>query len=124
MTPFLVSPSLIFPFPVSLFSVGPRYRNEQKEDAGHLRVHNSASLVVMDPNMSLEAGEKIVEKVLKGFGFSDVKYETKKGTSNYYADGLEKEIFAKWNDNWLEIGDIGMYSLISLANALTPRTRR
>jgi len=102
--------------PISLFSVGPRYRNEQKEDAGHLRVHNSASLVIMDPNMSLEAGEKIVDRVLKEFGFSDVKYEKKKGTSNYYADGLEKEIFAKLDDDWLEIGDIGMYSLISLAN--------
>jgi O-phosphoseryl-tRNA synthetase len=40
-------------FPVALFSVGPRYRNEQREDARHLRVHHSASIVIMDPKMSL-----------------------------------------------------------------------
>src|SRR4030043_1675055 len=46
-------------FPVALFSVGPRYRNEQREDARHLRVHHSASIVVMDPEASLDAGSAI-----------------------------------------------------------------
>ncbi|MGM5488278.1 MAG: O-phosphoserine--tRNA ligase [Nanobdellota archaeon] len=103
-------------FPVSLFSVGPRYRNEQKEDKGHLRVHNSASLVIMDPQMSLEAGKTIVKEFLLQLGFSDVSYEVKKGTSKYYAKGMEEEAFVKLGDEWLEIGDIGMYSVISLAN--------
>ena len=103
-------------FPIALFSVGPRFRNEQKEDKGHLRVHNSASMVVMDPNMSLEAGKGIVERFLKEMGFSDVTYEVKKGTSKYYAKGMEEEVFAKWHGEWLELGDIGMYSVISCAN--------
>ncbi|MFP4424471.1 MAG: O-phosphoserine--tRNA ligase [Candidatus Woesearchaeota archaeon] len=102
-------------FPLALFSVGPRYRNEQKEDNGHLRVHNSASMVIMDPDMSLEAGKEIVKQFLLKLGFSDVCYEVKKGTSKYYAKDLEEEAFVKIGDKWLEIGDIGMYSVISLA---------
>lgn len=103
-------------FPLALFSVGPRYRNEQREDNGHLRVHHSASIVIMDPNMSLEAGKKITEKILKKFGFNDVRFELKKATSKYYAKDQELEVFVNHNKGWLEIADIGMYSVISLAN--------
>ena len=103
-------------FPVALFSVGPRYRNEQREDAHHLRVHHSASVVVMDPDMSLDAGRTIAENVMQQYGFSDVKFETKAATSKYYAPGQEQEVFVKHMDNWLELADIGMYSPVALAN--------
>lgn len=103
-------------YPLALFSVGPRYRNEQREDKGHLRVHHSASIVIMDPNMSLEAGRKITEEVLKKYGFDKVKFETKKATSKYYVKDQEQEVFVKHGGEWLEIADIGMYSAISLAN--------
>jgi len=103
-------------FPVALFSVGPRYRNEQREDAQHLRVHHSASIVVMDPEMSLDAGRAITRNVMQQYGFSDVKFETKIATSKYYAPGQEQEVFVKHKDAWLEIADIGMYSPVALAN--------
>jgi O-phosphoseryl-tRNA synthetase len=103
-------------FPVALFSVGPRYRNEQREDAHHLRVHHSASMVVMDPAMSLDAGRAIAENIMQQYGFSDVKFETKTATSKYYAPGQEQEVFVKHKDTWLEIADIGMYSPVALAN--------
>ena len=103
-------------FPVALFSLGLRYRNEQKEDSNHLRVHNSASIVIMDPKMSMEAGEKIVKQIIKKLGFKGVKFVKKRATSKYYAAEQEKEVFVKHNNKWLELGDIGMYSLISLAN--------
>ncbi len=103
-------------FPVALFSVGPRYRNEQREDAHHLRVHHSASMVVMDPEMSLNAGRTIAENAMQQYGFSDVRFETKTATSKYYAPGQEQEVFVKHKDNWLEIADIGMYSPVALAN--------
>jgi O-phosphoseryl-tRNA synthetase len=122
-------------FPVALFSVGPRYRNEQREDARHLRVHHSASIVVMDPKMSLDAGRAITKDIMKQYGFSDVKFETKIATSKYYAPGQEQEVFVKHKarssclvpgqeqeasdkhkGNWLEIADIGMYSPVALAN--------
>lgn len=102
--------------PLSLFSVGPRYRNEQREDKGHLRVHHSASIVVMDPEMSLEAGEKITEEILKQYGFEKFRFEIKKATSKYYAKDQEKEVFAEHRGEWFEIADIGMYSVVSLAN--------
>jgi O-phosphoseryl-tRNA synthetase len=103
-------------FPVALFSVGPRYRNEQREDAQHLRVHHSASIVVMDPEMSLDAGRAITKDIMLQYGFSDVKFETKTATSKYYAPGQEQEVFIKHKESWLEIADIGMYSPVALAN--------
>jgi O-phosphoseryl-tRNA synthetase len=103
-------------FPVALFSVGPRYRNEQREDARHLRVHHSASIVVMDPEMSLDAGRAITRDIMQQYGFSDIKFETKIATSKYYAPGQEQEVFVKHKDTWLEIADIGMYSPVALAN--------
>jgi O-phosphoseryl-tRNA synthetase len=103
-------------FPVALFSVGPRYRNEQREDARHLRVHHSASIVVMDPEMSLDAGRAITRDIMQQYGFSDIKFETKIATSKYYAPGQEQEVFVKHKGSWLEIADIGMYSPVALAN--------
>ena len=103
-------------YPIALFAIGPRYRNEQREDKGHLRVHSSASLVIVDPNMSLEAGREITKTFLKRFGFTDANFEMKKATSKYYTKEMEMEVFAEWKGEWLEIGDIGMYSPISLAN--------
>ena len=103
-------------FPVALFSVGPRYRNEQREDAHHLRVHHSASIVVMDPEISLDAGRATAKNIMRQYGFSDIKFETKTATSKYYAPGQEQEVFVKHKGTWLEIADIGMYSPVSLAN--------
>jgi len=103
-------------FPVALFSVGPRYRNEQREDAQHLRVHHSASIVVMDPEMSLDAGRAVTKDILLQYGFPDIKFETKTATSKYYAPGQEQEVFVKHKGSWLEIADIGMYSPVALAN--------
>jgi O-phosphoseryl-tRNA synthetase len=103
-------------FPVALFSVGPRYRNEQREDAHHLRVHHSASIVIMDPEMSLDAGRAVTKGIMQQYGFPDTKFETKIATSKYYAPGQEQEVFVKYKGSWLEIADIGMYSPVALAN--------
>jgi O-phosphoseryl-tRNA synthetase len=103
-------------FPVALFSVGPRYRNEQREDAQHLRVHHSASIVVMDPEMSLDAGRALTRDIMQQYGFSDIKFETKIATSKYYAPEQEQEVFVNYKGIWLEIADIGMYSPVALAN--------
>lgn len=102
--------------PIALFSVGPRYRNEQREDAHHLRVHHTASIAILDPEMSLEAGRALTTSVLAAFGFDDTKFETKTATSKYYTPGLEEEVFAKYRGQRVEVGDIGMYSPVALAN--------
>ena len=103
-------------FPVALFSVGPRYRNEQREDTRHLRVHHSASIVIMDHEMSLDAGRTVARDIIQQYGFSDIKFETKIATSKYYAPGQEQEVFVNHKGTWLEIADIGMYSPVALAN--------
>jgi O-phosphoseryl-tRNA synthetase len=103
-------------FPIALFSVGPRYRNEQREDARHLRVHHSASIVIMNPAMSLDAGRTVTGDILQQYGFSGIKFETKIATSKYYAPGQEQEVFINHKGTWLEIADIGMYSPVALAN--------
>jgi len=102
--------------PIALFSVGPRYRNEQREDTRHLRVHHSASIVIMNPAMSLDAGRTVTRDILQHYGFSDIKFETKIATSKYYAPGQEQEVFINHKGTWLEIADIGMYSPVALAN--------
>ncbi len=102
--------------PLALFAVGPRYRNEQKEDATHLCVHHSASVVVMDRDMTLERGKQVAVEILKRFGFADVRFEIKKATANYYAPGQEQEVFAEYGGKWYEIADLGIYSPDSLAN--------
>ena len=103
-------------FPLALFSVGLRYRNEQREDAHHLRVHHSASIVIMDPNMSLDAGREITREIMKQYGFTDIRFETKTATSKYYTPGQEQEVFIRYRGDWLEMADIGMYSPVALAN--------
>ena len=103
-------------FPLALFSVGPRYRNEQREDAHHLRVHHAASIVIMDTKMSLDAGREITRDILQQCGFPDIKFETKIVTSKYYAPGQEEELFVNYKGSWFEVADIGMYSPIALAN--------
>ena len=103
-------------YPLALFAVGPRYRNEQREDAHHLRVHHSASMVIMDADMSLDAGRTIAADVLRDYGFEDVRFETKAATSKYYTPGHEEEVFVKYLGEWVELADIGMYSPIALSN--------
>lgn len=102
--------------PAALFSVGRRYRNEQREDARHLRVHHSASIVVMDALVSLDAGRDITTEIMRQYGFSDIKFETKVATSKYYAPGHEQEVFVNHRGAWLEVANIGMYSPVALAN--------
>jgi len=98
--------------PMLLFSVGLRFRREQKVDARHLRAHYGASMVVVDDQMSVEAGMKLTEEILKRLDFKSIRFVKKKATSNYYAPDTEYEVYS----GDIEVADIGMYSPIALAN--------
>ncbi|MDD1721301.1 MAG: O-phosphoserine--tRNA ligase [Euryarchaeota archaeon] len=112
--------------PVKLFAIGPRYRREQREDTTHLRVHNSASCVVMDEDLTIKVGEWIVESFLSSFGFEDFKFkQVGTGTDTYYAPKKHFEAYAYHSDfakegdseaGWLEVADFGLYSPVTLAN--------
>ncbi len=98
--------------PLRLFSVGLRFRREQRVDAHHLRAHYGASCVIMDPDISLDTGKRVSERILNEMGFGGIRFVRKKATSNYYAPGTELEIFS----GDIEIADCGMYSPIALSN--------
>lgn len=102
--------------PLKLFSVGPRFRREQKLDAHHLYESSGLSIVVMAKDITLEDGVDLTKKILNGLGFKDVKFVTKKATSKYYAPGTEDEVYVKHGKEWLEVGDLGFYSPVALAN--------
>lgn len=102
--------------PIKLFSVGPRYRREQSEDQTHLRSHFGASCVILDEDITLEAGKKIAEKLLEAFRFKNLRFERKRSTSKYYAPETEYEVFASTKGKWIEVADMGLYSPIALAH--------
>jgi len=103
--------------PLKLFSVDIRFRREQKEDPTHLRVHHSASCVVMKETLDVKEGEEITRALLKPLGFDRFRFVKKKVTSKYYAPGMEYEgfIFNPASKKWIEVVDFGIYSPIALA---------
>ena len=104
--------------PLQLFSIGPKFRREQRLDKSHLYESWTASIVVMAERISLEDGERLTREVLARLGFKDVKLARKKATSKYYAPQTEFEVFVKHprTGELTEIGDAGFYSPVALSN--------
>ncbi len=102
--------------PIKKFSIGIKYRREQRLDPLHLYGSFVASLVVMAADITLEDGEELTKAMLAELGFRDAKFVIKKATSKYYAPQTEEEVFIKFKDQWIEVGDQGLYSPVSLAN--------
>ncbi|MBD3229333.1 MAG: O-phosphoserine--tRNA ligase [Candidatus Lokiarchaeota archaeon] len=104
--------------PIQLFHIGPKFRREQTLDKTHLYTSNTISCVIMTNEITLEDGIEISKKILRSFGFKELKFEIKKGTSKYYAPQMEFEVFIKHSisNEWLEVGDGGFYSPVSCAN--------
>ena len=106
------------PLPLQLFSIGPKFRREQRLDESHLYESWTASVVVMAEQISMEDGERLSREVLSKLGFSDVKLVYKKATSKYYAPQTEFEVFIKHpkTGEMVEVGDAGFYSPVALSN--------
>ncbi|MBI5207246.1 MAG: O-phosphoserine--tRNA ligase [Candidatus Firestonebacteria bacterium] len=102
--------------PLKLFSIGSRFRREQRLDSSHLYESTSASVVIVSEKMSVEDGYDFTQKILNKMGFNQVKFEPKKVTSKYYAVGTEYEVYASFKGKYLEIANIGFYSPVSLSN--------
>ncbi|MFX0056946.1 MAG: O-phosphoserine--tRNA ligase [Candidatus Hodarchaeota archaeon] len=104
--------------PLQYFTIGQKFRREQKLDSTHLYVSNTLSIVIMAEEISLEDCQDISLLISKEIGFADSKIEIKKATSKYYAPQTEFEIYVNHptTKNWIEIGDGGLYSPVSLAN--------
>ncbi|MDI6642953.1 MAG: O-phosphoserine--tRNA ligase [Candidatus Hodarchaeaceae archaeon] len=110
------------PLPLQLFSIGPKFRREQRLDESHLYESWTASVVVMAERISTEDGERLSREALSKLGFGDVKLVYKKATSKYYAPRTEFEVFIKHpkTGEFVEVGDAGFYSPVALANYEIP----
>ena len=103
--------------PLQYFTICPKFRREQKIDATHLYDSNTLSIVIMAEDISLEDCQNIAKMICEQLGFRNSKSEIKKATSKYYAPQTEFEIFVEHptTKEWIEIGDGGFYSPVSLA---------
>ena len=110
------------PLPLQLFSIGPKYRREQRLDETHLYESWTASIVVMAERISFEDGQELTRKVLAELGFPDVKCTIKTATSKYYTPQTEFEVFIKHprTGEYLEVGDAGFYSPVALSQYDVP----
>ena len=106
--------------PLTLFSIGTKFRREQQQDPLHLYESLTASLVVVNKKISLEDGKALTKKILSKLGFKEIIFKIKVATSKYYAPGTEFEVFVKKMGKSIEVGDGGLYSPISLANYNIP----
>ncbi|MEM3519184.1 MAG: O-phosphoserine--tRNA ligase [Candidatus Hadarchaeales archaeon] len=105
------------PLPLQLFSIGQKFRREQRLDETHLYESWTASVVVMAEEITLEDGKEITRKIFSSLGH-EAEIAEKKITSRYYAPGTEFEVFIKHPKDGtpVEVGDGGMYSPLALAN--------
>jgi O-phosphoseryl-tRNA synthetase len=106
------------PLPLQLFSIGQKFRREQRLDPTHLYESWTASVVIAAEEISLEDGERITREILSKLGFAEVKFSLKAATSKYYAPQTEFEIFVKHpkTGEFIEVGDAGFYSPVALSN--------
>jgi O-phosphoseryl-tRNA synthetase len=104
--------------PLQYFTIGPKFRREQKIDKTHLYYSNTLSMVILTEDISLEDCQQISALICEKLGFQNSKTEIKQATSKYYAPQTEFEIFIQHptTNEWIEIGDGGFYSPVSLAN--------
>lgn len=103
--------------PLQLFSIGQKYRREQRVDATHLLESWTASIAIMAENLSMDAVQLAVTTLFERLGYPQVQFTIKAGTSKYYAPQTEFEAFIRQSASgeFLEVGDGGFYSPVSLA---------
>ncbi len=106
------------PLPLQLFSIGQKFRREQRLDPTHLYESWTASVVIAAEEVSLEDGERVTREILSRLGFGHVKFSIKAATSKYYAPRTEFEVFVEHpkTGEFMEIGDAGFYSPVALSN--------
>ena len=102
--------------PLRLFSIDWVFRREQRVDKNHLRYYHSASIVVVDENLSVNASIELTKTILNKIGLNKIKIVKKQDTSRYYAYNREFEIYVELRGKMHEIGTFGLYSPIALAN--------
>ncbi|MCW4039959.1 MAG: O-phosphoserine--tRNA ligase [Candidatus Bathyarchaeota archaeon] len=108
--------------PLQLFSIGQKYRREQRVDATHLLESWTASIAIMAEDLSMDAVQHAVTRLFERLGYTQVQFTMKAATSKYYAPQTEFEAFIRQSTSgeFLEVGDGGFYSPVSLAQYEIP----
>ncbi len=108
--------------PIQLFSIGQKYRREQRVDATHLLESWTASIAIMAEDLSMDAVQHAVTTLFERLGYPQVQFTIKAATSKYYAPQTEFEAFIRHSASgeFLEVGDGGFYSPVSLAQYEIP----
>jgi len=101
--------------PLFLFSIDWVFRREQREDESHLRNYHSASIVIVDENLSEEYAKKITKEIIERLGFKDIEIRTRTDTARYYALNREWEVYVDFKGRKYEIATGGFYNPVSLA---------
>jgi len=101
--------------PLYLFSIDWVFRREQRVDESHLKYYHSASIVVVDEDLSDDVAHSLTRIVLEKIGFKKFKTVLKDDTARYYAKGREWEVYLDFMGEEYEVGTYGLYSPISLA---------
>lgn len=108
--PVLAEAQEKFDLPIGFFSIGPRFRREQRLDSTHLYESTTASVVVMDKSFSEQEIFDFVKKLCEKLGFKQIKIIRKKATAQYYENNKEWEVYASIDNKDVEIADFGLYS--------------
>ena len=114
--PVLASLQTRRPLPVQLFSIGPRYRREQRQDTRHLFESTTVSIAIMDRAFSMEDAHELSRRILGRLGFQEFSFRVKPVTSNYYASGTDTEVYAGRKGQDIEVANLGFYAEAALAN--------
>jgi len=97
-------------FPIRLFTVATSFRREPSLDSRHIRTYNLLSMAVLDDEMDIEKGKKILGKVLDLLEIEGTRMVEKSYPFPYFQKGTELEIFG----GDLELGTCGMVSRVIL----------
>lgn len=96
--------------PVKLFASGPRYRNEREPHPFRAQESSSVSFAVMEKNITLDGGKKIVVDLLKKIGLENVSYRRRKTNRGYFESDSDTGVYIPYGEEHIKIGGIGFLS--------------
>jgi O-phosphoseryl-tRNA synthetase len=93
-------------FPIRLFTLATSFRREPNVDSSHIRTYNILSIAVLDKEMDIDKGQRILKKVFDTQEINRIEFIEKPYQFPYFEKGSELEIFG----GELELGTCGMVS--------------
>ncbi|MBN1389085.1 MAG: hypothetical protein JXA22_00415 [Candidatus Thermoplasmatota archaeon] len=93
-------------FPIRLFTIASLFRREPRQDSRHFRTYHILSIAILDEDMDLRKGKRILRRLFDLIELDDTRTIEKPYHFPYFEKGTELEIFG----GDLELGTCGMVS--------------